>query len=149
MPSPIVINRSDGSLNLLDLGMVIRRGMERATVEAMLSQCPKSVVEYSNGYSWSSFDGLSFGSVPCEISLCFHHGALMEVHLGVVLPDRKFEHGWPTRETSAQEIAFVRKVFHDQLKRRFRNKAEHFPWGVAWSMFDERGFCASSGIRYT
>lgn len=148
MPSPIVINSSNGSLKLLDLGLVIRKGMERASVEAMLSQFPKSVVDHGNGYSWSSFNGLTFGSMPCGISLCFHHGALTEVHLGVVLPNRKFEHEWPTREASDQEIAFVRKVFHDQLKRRFRNKVEHFPWGVAWSMFDEKGFCASSGIRY-
>jgi hypothetical protein len=64
------------------------------------------------------------------------------------LPNAKLDGGWPTREAINDEIAFVKEVFRDQLKRKFGDNTEQFKWGVAWSGFDSKGFKATAGIRY-
>jgi hypothetical protein len=70
------------------------------------------------------------------------------VSFGVSLPDVQLEHGWPTRESSQIEVAFMNEFFHVQLKKKAVFGRIKMPWGVAWSSFDEKGFCASSGLRY-
>lgn len=148
MAPSIQIDPADGSVKLPDLGLVIPNGINQASVETMLSEFRKAAVDHGNGYSWSSFHGLTFGTMPCGLALGFRERALTEVHLGVVLPHATLEGGWPTREAIDDEIAFVREVFRGQLKREFGDKPEYFKWGVAWSGFDPKGFTATSGIRY-
>lgn len=148
MAPSIQVDLADGSVRVPDVGLVIRRGMSQTSADMMLPEFRKGAVDHGNGYSWSNFHGLSLGGMPCGLALGFHQGALMEVHLGVALPDVKLEGGWPTREAIDAEIAFVRKVFRDQLDREFGDKPEHFKWGVAWSGFDPKGFMATAGVRY-
>lgn len=148
MAPSIQVSSADGSVKLFDLGFVICRKMNKANVKAMLSQFWTGEIDHGNGYSWSSFHGLTFGTMPCGLALGFHQGVLTEINLGVALPQAMLEGGCPTRQAIDDEITFVRKVFHDQLKREFGDNPEYFEWGIAWSGFDPKGFTASAVIRY-
>lgn len=148
MAPSIQVDLADGSVELPALALVIRRGTNQTSAEAMLAEFRKGAVDHGNGYSWSNFHGLTFGGMPCGLALGFHQGALTQAHLGVALPDVKIEGGWPTRQAIDDEIAFVRKVFRDQLGREFGDNPEQFKWGIAWSGFDPKGFMATAGVRY-
>jgi hypothetical protein len=149
MASSIQLDLSDGAVRLLDLGLVIRPGIDQTSAETMLSEFRKGAVDHANGYSWLNFHRLTFGTMPCVLALGFRQGALTQINFGVVLPHVTLELGWPTREAIDDEISFVRSVFRDQLQREFGDKPEHFGWGVVWSGFDPKGFTATAGIRYT
>ena len=54
----------------------------------------------------------------------------------------------PSKAAIEAELAFIRKELSSQLKKPIGERESKFPWGTAWSMFDAKGFQASSGIRY-
>lgn len=148
MDPGIQIDLFDGSVKVVGVGLVIHRGSSRSSAESMLSEFHKGTVDHGNGYSWSSFRGLTLGGMPCGLALGFHQCGLTQVHLGVALPGVELEGGGPTRESINDEIDFVRKVLREQLGREFGDHPEQFKWGIAWSSFDPKGFLATSGIRY-
>jgi hypothetical protein len=147
MTPSVHIDVTNGSVNL-GSQHTIRRGSSQADLETMLGEFKAGDLDYGNGRSWLYLHDLTFGEMPCQLALLFREKRLAEIHFAVALPDAPIESGWPTLEAINNEIAFVRKALHVQLKRRFRNKAERFGWGVAWSSYDERGFRATAGIRY-
>jgi hypothetical protein len=142
------ISPDDGSARIAGCALVIAKGLARDVASEQLSRFYRSKIDHRNGYEWLYFHGVSFGAQPCGFGLCFHRGRLIEVHFGVSLPDAKLEEGWPTREASDQEIAFVRAELARQLARTFRTGLEHFSWGLVWSQYDEKGGQASAGLRY-
>jgi hypothetical protein len=148
MAPNIEIDVSNGSVKILEPGLVIRRGMSQLSAQSMLVEFLNGEIDHGNGYTWTYLHGLTFGTMPCGISLGFHEGALTQLFLSVALPGAKLEDGWPTLEAIHDEIAFVRKIFRSQLNRRFRDKPEDFKWGSVWSSYDPKGFMAISGIRY-
>jgi hypothetical protein len=105
-------------------------------------------MDHHNGYVWDMFRGLKFIGYPCGIAVCFHFDRLTEIHFGVSLPGAGLENGWPTREAIDQEVEFVRSTLSDVFSVSFESGSQRFKWGEVWSMFDQRGFMASSGIRY-
>lgn len=147
MTPSVHVDVTNGSVNL-GPQHTIRRGASQADLEAMLGEFKAGDVDYGNGSYWLYLQNLTFGEMPCQLALLFRKKRLTEIHFAVALPDAPVESGWPTFEAINDEIAFVRKVFHMQLKRKFRNKAERFGWGEAWSSYDERGFRATAAIRY-
>jgi hypothetical protein len=64
MAPSIRIDSADGSVQLPDLSLVIRQGMSQASLETMLFGLRKEAVDYGNGYSWESFNGLTLGKMP-------------------------------------------------------------------------------------
>lgn len=148
MTPSVYIDIADGSVKLLGTQHTISRRANQSTIEAMLVEFPTEAKDHGNGCSWLYVGGLTLGEMPCVLSLLFHKRKLAEIHFNVNLPNVTVEHGWPTQESIDNEIEFVRKIFGNQLKRRFRDKEQRFNWGVVWSAFDSRGFRATAGIRY-
>ena len=101
-----------------------------------------------NGYVWEMFRGLKFMGHPCGIAVCFHFDRLTEIHFCVSLPGARLESGWPTREAIDQEVGFIRSALSDVFGVSFESGSHGFKWGEVWSMFDQKCFIASSGIRY-
>ena len=128
--------------------LAIGRGLAPGEAAAALAAFYRNRIDYGNGYEWLTFDGASLSGNPCSFSLCFHQGRLTEIQFGVALPDAKLEDGWPTREAIDEEIEFVRRFFRQAFHRRFTSGEERFNWGTVWSVFDPKGYQASSGIRY-
>jgi len=144
----LVIAPDDGALVLQPSGRSWHQGLAKAQAEARMAEFFKGTHDHGNGYAWSSFSGFDFGGMPCWLSVGFHEGLLNMVLMGVGLPGAQEEDGWPTQKTIDNEIAFVRRVLHQQLGRNFGNHSVSFPWGEAWSRFDPKGFMASAGLSY-
>ena len=148
MNPSLTINAEDGTMQIEGCTTVIRAGLSSGDVLSALLQFHQRNIDHKNGYTWFSFHGLSFGGQPCGISMCFHFDRLTEGHWGVSLPYAEQEGGWPTRKAIDEEIEFVREVLSKALFGSFSSGKERFTWGEVWSMFDPKGFLASSGLRY-
>jgi hypothetical protein len=148
MTPSLTIDPADGSVYIEDCSLALSKGVGKAEVSAALAQFYHSSADYKNGYEWLRFQGVSFGGQPCGFAVCFHFGALTEIHIGVSLPNAELEGGWPTRRTIDQEVVFMRAELAKQLSRSFQHGRECFSWGEAWSTFDPKGFFASTGVRY-
>lgn len=144
----LTICPKNGSIRISGNPAVLAGGMAQDQAVAALATLFCSSVDHKNGYEWFTYGGVSFGGEPCGFGLCFHEGRLTQLSFGVSLPGTKLEGGWPTQEAIDEEIAFVRRELARQLDRPFRSGEERFPWGVAWSQFDPKGFQASAGVRY-
>lgn len=121
----------------------------KAEIEPQIAHLVKGSRDHGNGYEWLNLGGLSFAGHPAGVGLCFHEGRFEQASWNVLLPDAREEGGWPTREASDDEVAFVR----DTLARDIgfdpaRKLPMIFGWGEIWSAFDEKGGCASHGLRY-
>lgn len=139
---------SDGSLRIDGCPIVIGPGLSLEDAAAGLTRFYRSAVDHQNGYRWLTFGAVSFGGHPCGFSLCFHQDRLTEVHWGAALPGETTEDGWPTRAAIDTEVQFIREILQKTFNRPFASGQERFPWGLVWSSFDTKGFCASAGVRY-
>ena len=148
MTPELSIDPQTGAVLFSGLAIAIAPGQEKAEVESLLKPYFRDSRDFQNGYEWLTFEGLSFGGEPCVLSFCFFQGRVSQVSWGVKLPGAKLEGGWPARETSGEEIKFVRKNLKEQLSRGFQHGSETFGWGSVHSVFDDRGGAASSAIRY-
>jgi hypothetical protein len=105
-----------------------------------------------NGYVWiglgNKVTAITLDGALAGLSLCFFEGRLESVSFGVELPSDVFESNWPTQETSLRQAAFLRESLGKKLGRKILRSGSSFPWGDVWASFDEKGFCASAGLRY-
>lgn len=147
-PPSITLHAENGAVSIEGCELRLTPGLSREAVLAALSDFYRRSIDHHNGYEWLFFNGLMFAGQACGLSICFHHGHLREIHWGVVLPGAKMESGWPTREAIEQEVAFVRAALSKIFSRSFSSGHEQFTWGQVWSVFDPKGFLASSGLRY-
>lgn len=148
MAPSLTIDPLNGFMRIAGCNLVIAKGLTKARAWAGLEHLHRSSVDHGNGYEWLAFDGVRFGGQPAGFSLGLHLGAVEQVTIGVSLPEAGREGGWPTQRAIEQEVGFTRKELSRQLSRPFDSGQEHFAWGVAWSLFDQKGFLASAGIRY-
>ncbi|MHB8862774.1 MAG: hypothetical protein ACYC6N_10235 [Pirellulaceae bacterium] len=148
MKNALTFSPLDGSLHISDCAVEIGPNLTKAQAYVAFASFHPTKVDHGNGYAWLTLHGMNLGGHPCTISLGFFGERLERVHWGVELSDAILEEGWPTRETSEKEIQFVRTHLGAVFQRSFRKGEETFPWGVAWSTFDSKGFSASSGLRY-
>lgn len=144
----LVIDPQDGAIHLSGINSVLRRGLKKDSVRATFAPLFRQEQSFGNGYEWLSFHNVTFGKQPCGFAGCFRNGALTEVHFSAMLSTAKLEGGWPTRESIEEELDFVRSELNAQLGTETNAISTEFPWGVVWSMFDPKGFQASSGVRY-
>jgi len=119
----------------------------RAALEGLASLV-RGQIDHHNGYEWLTLDELTLAGLPCGLSLCFQFGRLKEVHWSVALPNEDLQDGWPTREAIDDEIVFLRNFLSKEFGRSFQSGCERFAWGEVWVKFDDKGFCATSGLRY-
>jgi hypothetical protein len=140
------IDRKTGSARIEGLTEIVP-GQDKSDVEQRVAPLLSGTQDHGNGYQWLYLKGLSFGSQPCGLGLCFFRGKLHEISWSVNLPDAHMEGGWPTRVAIDQEIEFVRRELERQLGCRPERAC--FPWGQVWSAFDEKGYLASNGVRYS
>lgn len=147
-PVPLVFSPEDGTVHLQGMAVSLYSGMTKALASSRLASLVYSSIDYGNGYEWLQLKGFSFGDLPCGLGLCFSQGEVCQLSFGVVLPDIELVDGWPTRDSSQREVQFIRAQLSKQLKRSFASGTERFQWGSVWSMFDERGQQAASGLRY-
>jgi hypothetical protein len=141
----LTIDPATGALGFGD-GVTLTAGAEMAAAKA-LEPFWAGARDHDNGYAWLYFDGLGFGGRPCNVGLCFRDGRLDQASWGLVAPGADPD-AWPDREAIDRETGFVRAVLREQLGRSFSTGEERFAWGEVWSLFDEKGFAASSGLRY-
>lgn len=145
MTPSLAFDPADGCATIS--GLPIRLGKDLPRNEAMsaLASLLRRSRDHGNGNAWLSFHNVTFGNRPCVFALLFRQGSLAEIHFNVVL--REMETA-PSKAAIDAELAFVRKELSAQLQARIGEREAKFPWGSAWSMFDAKGFQASSGIRY-
>ncbi|MHB8971375.1 MAG: hypothetical protein ACYC3X_23810 [Pirellulaceae bacterium] len=148
MKHSLTFSPADGSIKIAGCAVEITSSLSKAQARAAFASLKLTSMDHGNGYEWLTLHGMSLGGRPCSIALGFCGETLERVHWGVELPNAKLEKGWPTRETSEEEIAFVRNYLGEVFQRSFRTGQETFPWGVVWSTFDPKGYAASSGLRY-
>lgn len=146
--SALLFSPRDGSVRLQGIGELVLRDMPKTSVTTRLAPLIHTSIDHRNGYEWVSLRLLTFGSLPCSLGLCFHLGKLSEMSFGVSLRAPDQISNWPIRATREREIEFVRQQLRTQLDRAFESGVEQFAWGSIWSVFDERGQQASSGLRY-
>lgn len=140
----LTIDRATGALRVGDV--TLAAGADMAEAKA-LEPFWAGARDHGNGYAWLYFDGLGFGGRPCGLGLCFRDGRLDQASWGLAAADAG-DDAWPDREAIERETEFVRAVLRDQLGRPFSTGEERFAWGEVWSLFDAKGFSASSGLRY-
>ncbi|WP_157582399.1 hypothetical protein [Rhodanobacter spathiphylli] len=148
MQSSISFDSNDGSIRIATVACPIAQGMRQEVAASELAAFFRNQTDHGNGYVWLAFHQLTFNGQPCGVSLCFHLGKLESAHFGVALPDSPREGGWPTRQAIDAEISFMRQALSHSFSRSFSTGQEQFTWGAVWSLFDAKGFQASSGIRY-
>jgi hypothetical protein len=95
------------------------------------------------------YQGISIEGVSGGFALGFHFNQLIQIHIGASVQSSGTENSWPTRESTEQEVRFLKNSFRRQLSRSFQTGHEEFSWGSAWAKFDPKGFSASAGIRYS
>ncbi len=147
MHPSVTFNPENGLVSIGE-GFTLFAGINRERVETGLSNYYRRSIDHRNGYEWLSFGGLKLFEQECGLSTCFYNGRLREIHWSVSLPDAVIENGWPTREAIDQEVSFMRNALGNIFTRTFASGTEQFDWGVVWSTFDNKGFLASSGLRY-
>ena len=142
MAAEFSIDRHTGTIRI---GEVTSVAAHQPKVDVLLrvSELITGFRDLGNGYDWLDLRKLTFGGQPAALSLCFHHGLLSQAGWSVQLPDAPAEDGWPTREAIDAELAFVRRALDEMGVG-----TGHLSWGEVWSGFDEKGFLASSGLRY-
>jgi hypothetical protein len=143
------ISSDDGSIKICGFDHLITKDITKSVAVNTFEALYKSAIDHKNGYEWATFQNVSFGGRPCGFSLCFYLGSLNLITFGVSVPDAELHGGWPTRATSERAIAFVRSELTKQLHRDFASGSHQFPWGVVSSIFDEKGYQASSSLRYS
>ena len=148
MHPSLSFNSNDGSIHIASVEQPITHGMQKEVAASALATLFRSHTDHGNGYEWLAFHGLTFNAKPCGLSLCFHLGKLQSAHFGIALQNASLESGWPTREAINAEISFIRQTLAQSFSRSFSTGREQFSWGTVWSVFDPKGFQASSGIRY-
>jgi hypothetical protein len=148
MAPPFTLNPSDGSASVAGYTICLGKGLFREEAALVLKPLFRMANGFGNGYEWLSFHNVTFGGSPCGFALGFRDGQLTEIHFSVMLAGAEMQEGGPTRQAIEHELAFVRKELRSQLGVEISEGAAHFRWGSAWSMFDPKGFQASSGVRY-
>ncbi|HEX4848911.1 MAG TPA: hypothetical protein VFV30_12270 [Novosphingobium sp.] len=143
MTAAFSIDRETGHIRIGDT-VVLCAGEHRATVEPQIIPWLEGSRDHGNGFAWLDLRGLTFGSQPAHLSLCFHGGLLDQASWSVRLADAEMQSGWPTRAAIDAEIAFV----HRTLASEMGMAAGELAWGEVWSQFDPKGFLASNGLRY-
>lgn len=146
-PPSISVDPADGSIRIQGCDLLVGAGLSKAEALTRLSKFLHSQIDHKNGYEWLNLRGISFGGYPAGLSLCFFDGRLQELRFGAGLSDES-RGKWPTRDAIDRQVSFVLAELRKQLARPFVSSSEHFPWGIAWSAFDEKGYVASSGLRY-
>jgi hypothetical protein len=148
MTPELNIDRATGALVIDSIDTPIAHGMHRDEVLRALAPFHAGGTDHRNGHEWLRFAPLKIGGHPGVAALCFFESRLASVSIGVELPDQELYEDWPTRESSQREVAFMKKFLKAQLGKKSVGGAIDMPWGVAWASFDEKGFCASAGLRY-
>ena len=100
--------------------------------------------DHGNGYEWLALQKLSFGGQPAGLSLCFYNGQLQQATWSIQLPGARVEDNWPTQEAIEAEVTFVKKTLSEEMGLFVGQQA----WGEIWSVFDQKGFIASNGLKY-
>lgn len=145
---PLILNATDGSIQLGNLPTLIGPTLPRDEARVAFATLMRGERDVGTGYHWLSLHQLSLGGAPAGISLCFHGQQLDMVTVGVDLPGATLEDGWPTQAVIDAEVAFMRRTLGAALGRKLAGGHARFGWGEAWARFDPKGFMASSGIRY-
>lgn len=142
----VTISSKNGTVQIEDFVLTLTKGTSLESVKRELSALIYAEDDMKTGYLWLRLKSLSFGSQPASLSLCFLHGKLDMMTMGVSLPDDEVDQNWPTEATSQRQVEFMRKELEHQLSCKLDK--QNFPWGSVWSHFDEKGFMASAGIHY-
>ena len=137
-----------GCLRLTNPSFMLGRNAEYEPCRATLAPLVRGKRDYGNGYCWLTLNRMTFGGEPCGAALCFFENRLKEAAWSVSLSTQKLEGGWPTKESSDAEIAFIRGELVRQLGRSLPTGLARFDWGEVWSIFDEKGYSARSGLRW-
>lgn len=144
--SALFISSEDGSIHLRGFDEPLFKNTPKASVIIAFGPLIHGSVDHRNGYEWLQLRNFSFGGLPCDFALCFHAGKLCEMSFGVSISAPELIGGRPTRASSEREVEFIRKQLKTQMNRPFASGLEQFEWGSMWSVFDERGQQASSGL---
>ncbi|OBU70481.1 hypothetical protein A9K58_00600 [Stenotrophomonas maltophilia] len=145
---PITLDPADGSIQLGSLPALICPALSLDHARIAFAAWVHGERDVGTGYHWLSLHRLSLGGAPAGMSLCFHGQQLDVVTMGVDLPGAALEDGWPTQATINAEVAFMKRRLGAMLGRKLAGGHARFDWGEAWATFDQKGFMASSGIRY-
>jgi len=97
--------------------------------------------------TWHRLRSLTFGGESASLSMCFGPRGLQSISFGVSLPNPALEDGWPTKQETQREIAFVCRTLRAMWKRSF-NGAATFAWGSVWASYDVFSHSSSIGLRY-
>jgi hypothetical protein len=97
------------------------------------------------GYVWHDYEGATFGGRPCVLRVCVFQGdgvqrIKIDPFLGVP--------HWVNEMDTSRRVAIGRFILSNLLERPFETGTEHFPWGVAYSAYDDKSGAASIGLRY-
>ncbi len=145
----IRIDPANGDVHIHGFALPLSPRLARDDVESRFAALAGDSRDHGNGYAWLSLQGpLTLGQMPAGMSLCFFHGHLEVVTLGVSLPDDEEEDRWPTEPTILRHVAFLQRELAKQLGKPLDHGQAEFPWGAAWARFDLKGFMATSGVSY-
>ncbi|MDR2960765.1 MAG: hypothetical protein LBV10_14605 [Stenotrophomonas sp.] len=145
---PMLLNATDGSIQLGNLPTLIGATLSRDQARIAFATLMHGERDVGTGYHWLSLHRLSLGGAPAGISLCFQGQQLDMVTMGVDLPGAALQDGWPTQAAIDAEVAFMKRTLGAALGRKLAGGHARFDWGEAWARFDPKGFMASSGLRY-
>lgn len=148
MTAALTIEGSTGAICVASVEARIVDGISRDEAMSLLSALYVGNTDHRNGYEWLSFGSMTINEMPAGISLCFFEGRLQSVSFGISLPEMQLEQNWPARESSQREVSFMKAYLREQLGKAPARGVYAMPWGEAWASFDEKGFCASAGLRY-
>lgn len=144
MAAELWINRNSGDIRIGDL-VLLQPNQSKSSIVPLVADLLVGSSDHRKGFEWLSLAGVTFGGQPARISICFHDGRLKQALWSVELPDAPSQGGWPTREAIDAEIAFVRRTLENEMGIGVGSQS----WGKVWSSFDQKGFLASNGLRYT
>jgi hypothetical protein len=107
-----------------------------------------AVRDMRTGYFWHDFTGALFANRPCLLSVCTFGPEVVHIQIKF-MRENESAPVWADHSAVLREIALGRATLAAQLGKSFATGTEWFPWGVAWSQYDDKsGGIPSIGVRY-
>jgi hypothetical protein len=108
----------------------------------------RAIRDMRTGYVWHDFEGATFGGRPCILKLCALEESLEEIDIDF-LRSVPAEPPWANPAEVSRHIALGRFILSGLLQRSFATGLERFPWGIAYSVYDDKsGGIPRIGLAY-
>jgi len=148
MDPAFTIDARTGEIHIEGTAFVIGAQTTRDDVlDALADRIEPGAKTNAAGFTRYRLRSLTFGGEAASLSLSCGPARLESVSFGVSLPDPDLEQGWPTKQETQREIAFVCRTLREMWKQSF-NGAATFPWGSVWASYDVFSHSSSMGLRY-